>query len=357
MDGRLELPPCPPPTAVLSDSQAMTTPLPWPTASTFPVSKRRREAGRIRGKTPVSGDSNAGLGRIRRPTGQRSHSPVNLRKLLACNRLPDNNPAGKTMHVACYGKRYHDPLTGRWPSRDLIGEEGGMNLYGFVNNSPMSLWDVLGEFFADGRGIDWKMVNGVGTIFLDNKGGYGTKINEDALKQSQPAIGAASKHEETHKKQAEASASNRAVHYKQVFCATEGGTRKMWYYAYNTKSTKRKVIGYEKIEYKESDDIKWNRESIVMYSTYLERKDSEIPALLAEYTALEPAKSKSDFVRIRYAQLVDAREKLLSTTPNGNTAEWTEFIEIHQNYRKDHPTSGFTWHKPAYVYDDLRNLK
>ena len=32
------------------------------------------------------------------------------------------------MHVACYGYRYMDPLTGRWPSRDPIGEEEGFNL-------------------------------------------------------------------------------------------------------------------------------------------------------------------------------------------------------------------------------------
>ena len=31
-----------------------------------------------------------------------------------------------------YGYRYYDPLTGRWPSRDPIEEEGGVNLYGFV---------------------------------------------------------------------------------------------------------------------------------------------------------------------------------------------------------------------------------
>lgn len=33
-----------------------------------------------------------------------------------------------------YGYRYYDPVTGRWPSRDPIGEQGGVNLYGFVGN-------------------------------------------------------------------------------------------------------------------------------------------------------------------------------------------------------------------------------
>jgi RHS repeat-associated protein len=43
-----------------------------------------------------------------------------------------------------YGYRYFDPVTGRWPSRDPIGEEGGMNLYGFVGNNGVKSRDFLG---------------------------------------------------------------------------------------------------------------------------------------------------------------------------------------------------------------------
>jgi len=35
-------------------------------------------------------------------------------------------------------------LTGRWPSRDPIGERGGVNLYGFVRNDSLRLTDLLG---------------------------------------------------------------------------------------------------------------------------------------------------------------------------------------------------------------------
>ncbi len=67
-----------------------------------------------------------------------------------------------------YGYRYYDPFTGRWPSRDPIGEKGhelvrsvalnaGLivgrngyvtpgNLYNFVWNDPISLVDSNGEF-------------------------------------------------------------------------------------------------------------------------------------------------------------------------------------------------------------------
>jgi uncharacterized protein RhaS with RHS repeats len=50
------------------------------------------------------------------------------------------------MDVTDYGYRYYDPLTGRWPSRDPIEEEGGVNLYGFVGNDGIGKVDVLGTY-------------------------------------------------------------------------------------------------------------------------------------------------------------------------------------------------------------------
>ena len=43
-----------------------------------------------------------------------------------------------------YGHRYYDPVTGRWRSEDPIGEVGGMNLHGFVENDGVGRIDVLG---------------------------------------------------------------------------------------------------------------------------------------------------------------------------------------------------------------------
>ncbi|MCB1131812.1 MAG: hypothetical protein KDN05_11825 [Verrucomicrobiae bacterium] len=45
-----------------------------------------------------------------------------------------------------YGYRYYHPDLGRWLSRDPIGEEGGMNLYGFVGNSPPIHKDAYGAY-------------------------------------------------------------------------------------------------------------------------------------------------------------------------------------------------------------------
>jgi uncharacterized protein RhaS with RHS repeats len=52
-----------------------------------------------------------------------------------------------------YGYRFYDPETGRWPSRDPIGERGGVNLYGFVGNDPVRRWDYLGLYIDNDGNI------------------------------------------------------------------------------------------------------------------------------------------------------------------------------------------------------------
>ena len=65
-----------------------------------------------------------------------------------------NGPANKAFHavvlhttapgVPLYGYRHLSTELGRWPSRDPIGERGGVNVFGFVVNEPMSNLDLLG---------------------------------------------------------------------------------------------------------------------------------------------------------------------------------------------------------------------
>ena len=45
-----------------------------------------------------------------------------------------------------YGYRYYNPGLGRWLNRDPIGEMGGLNLFGFVQNSAPNRIDPLGLF-------------------------------------------------------------------------------------------------------------------------------------------------------------------------------------------------------------------
>ena len=53
-------------------------------------------------------------------------------------------PLNEVNGLYYYGYRYYDPVTGRWPSRDPIGERGGENFYGFVGNDGVNYSDYLG---------------------------------------------------------------------------------------------------------------------------------------------------------------------------------------------------------------------
>ena len=69
---------------------------------------------------------------------------LNHPKLLASRALHHRNSKPKTTGVTFYTYRYYDPVTGRWPSRDPIEEQGGVNMYCFVGNDGLANYDVLG---------------------------------------------------------------------------------------------------------------------------------------------------------------------------------------------------------------------
>ncbi len=62
------------------------------------------------------------------------------RRETVCGRKPLRGP----IHNAISGYRSYNPELGRWINRDPIGEIGGLNLYGFVGNSPVERRDLLG---------------------------------------------------------------------------------------------------------------------------------------------------------------------------------------------------------------------
>ena len=75
-----------------------------------------------------------------------------------------------TLPLYYYGYRYYNPLTARWPSRDPIEENGGVNLYAFVGNDGVNWVDVLGFDRTKWRG-------GNGRNFMDGprNGNWGGK--------------------------------------------------------------------------------------------------------------------------------------------------------------------------------------
>ena len=134
-------------------------------------------------------------------------SPTQSRTL-SKQRIPDTQ-----QQVHYYGYRYYDPVTGRWPSRDPIGEEAfarvtlpdvlkfvdrerakrlksnalaSQNLYGMVANDTTNSWDLLGldRQLSEGSHLEiridnWKVVNGKYVKDGSSQWGFGPSLDAD----------------------------------------------------------------------------------------------------------------------------------------------------------------------------------
>jgi len=63
-----------------------------------------------------------------------------------------------------YGYRFYSPGLGRWINRDPIDEQGGLNLYGFVGNSPIGNVDPDGRLHIVGGALLGGILSGAGAI-------------------------------------------------------------------------------------------------------------------------------------------------------------------------------------------------
>ncbi|MCX8156727.1 MAG: RHS repeat-associated core domain-containing protein [Verrucomicrobiae bacterium] len=91
------------------------------------------------------------------------------------NYLFSTKPLDWEIGLLYYGHRYYNPTTGRWPSRDPLGEKGGINLYEFVRNNPILKVD------PDGRN---PIIIGGGIIVVGGGGAYvGLCINRWACRR------------------------------------------------------------------------------------------------------------------------------------------------------------------------------
>jgi len=74
------------------------------------------------------------------------------------------------------GARYYDPSVGRFISRDPIGYQGGLNLYGYCANNPVSR--------TDGSGCDW--LDNAANFFA----GWGDRLTHGGTEAIRIGIGA-----------------------------------------------------------------------------------------------------------------------------------------------------------------------
>jgi hypothetical protein len=99
-------------------------------------------------------------------------------------------PHPKPVHVAFYAYRYYHPDLGRWPSRDPIGERGGVNLYGFVGNGSSYKSDNLGlaVTHVDGIGLTASSSDN-GTCYWNFFLGHGDQAAAWIVKQKASGFG------------------------------------------------------------------------------------------------------------------------------------------------------------------------
>jgi RHS repeat-associated protein len=99
---------------------------------------------RMRPQMRQSGARESGFEAIAARSDTRLKKTGNSSNLLMANKLGRRLRNAQRVGVTFYTYRYYDPVTGRWPSRDPIEEEGGVNLYGFVGNDGVGNIDLLG---------------------------------------------------------------------------------------------------------------------------------------------------------------------------------------------------------------------
>jgi RHS repeat-associated protein len=86
------------------------------------------------------------------------YDPYGRTTLVSGTNLSDFQYAGMYAHqtsgLNLTKYRAYDPNTARWLARDPIGEDSGINLYGYVGNNPIDRADKLGLYYAPFAGLE-----------------------------------------------------------------------------------------------------------------------------------------------------------------------------------------------------------
>ncbi len=99
----------------------MTAVLTAPAATPDPVPSSDPDRGKTHGPDDPPPESDP----FPAPTRPRSPRPRNPSSSFVSNKLRRKSQGDEPVHVTDYGYRYYDPLTGRWPSRDPMGDVAG----------------------------------------------------------------------------------------------------------------------------------------------------------------------------------------------------------------------------------------
>jgi RHS repeat-associated protein len=77
-------------------------------------------------------------------------------------------PFDEQTGLSYFGYRHYSPAIGRWMTRDPLGPQGGLNLYGFSGNNPVNRFDPNGLAYFAFRSLDQSsIINTDGYAIMD----------------------------------------------------------------------------------------------------------------------------------------------------------------------------------------------
>jgi len=252
---------------------------------------------------------------------------------------PVDGPTG----LYYYGYRYLDPASGRWPSKDPLEEEGGVNLYGLLKNDGVNALDYLGMWFADGRP---RGTTDDYTFALDGNGGYmimpGKVGSDPDVKQ------AANDHEQRHIDSVASSDQSHAVPFKQVYCLEKDGKIFLYYLRFLQARLQR-------TELKAGESMLWPRGTGVMFMTAQLQLTEDIRETDSEIKQLKKA-GGTKAVAKRISFLDEVLVAYRKANAAGDNPAWSDFkreIESEKAVAKKH---GYTWawKDESKVYTEIK---
>jgi RHS repeat-associated protein len=303
---------------------------------------------------------------------------------MASNRLRRKSANAKSICVADYGYRYYDPVTGRWPSRDPIEEEGGQNLYNFVENIGVSYFDVLGMWFADGRLLKSVQQASTRSFSLNGSGGLRLEPPSDDTGLNMKVL-----HERVHMAVIDGSADPRpenrknpetgikfgkavenwnAIPYKQLFrCCKKDDNNELqkdqrgnfsdqgWCYfkadvrMQGVGRNRQLILSYKVQKQNDNERDLWDPGVAILPTSTHELADFEIPVIKWEM-AHQSGGAKSDLNKL----LVFVNK--LKSNANSIDSAWGKYKTAVEAEKKIYKDAGFEWKwkLPNNVYSEFK---